>query len=182
MFNNYNDIFLPRAKSSQLVLVICLQTFIILISIHKFTVLKQENWIHNDFLVAGYGHAQNSSKHGCYRGGTESTISVLSGSCVSFLCSAGRSSGLPSSKQTPRMRPLPGESWGLLGYDHEETSRKWADALMPLNAKLPKRLACQCGKSVFKGPENTDYTIYDSKSTFVLSSGNSSLLFFITQL
>lgn len=38
--------------------------------------------------------------------------------------SAGRSLGLPSSKQTPRLRPLQGESWGLLGYDQEETCRK----------------------------------------------------------
>lgn len=71
------------------------------------------------FFVTGCANAQNS--YGCYRGGTESTISGLSGSCVSFLCSAGRSLGLPSSKQTPRFRPLQGESWGLLGYDQEET-------------------------------------------------------------
>ncbi len=88
------------------------------------------------FFVTGCGNAQNM--------GTESTISGLSGSCVSFLCSAGRSLGLPSSKQTPRLRPLQGESWGLLGYDQEELCRKWADAFMALNAKLPKRLPCQC--------------------------------------
>lgn len=57
-------------------------------------------------------------------GGTESKISGLSGSCVSFLRSAGRSLGLPSSKQTPRLRPLQGESWGLLGYDRDEMCRK----------------------------------------------------------
>lgn len=79
------------------------------------------------FFVSGCGNAQNS--YGCYRGGTESTISGLSGSCVSFLCSAGRSLGLPSSKQTPRFRPLQGESWGLLGYDQEETW-KWGNELM----------------------------------------------------
>ncbi|KAL1271415.1 hypothetical protein QQF64_030431 [Cirrhinus molitorella] len=73
-------------------------------------------------FVTGCGNAPNSD--GCYRGGTESAISGLSGSCVSFLHSAGRSLGLPSSKQTPRLRPLQGESWGLLGYDQEETYRK----------------------------------------------------------
>lgn len=89
------------------------------------------------------GNAQNSALW-LLSQGDGNTISGLSGSCVSFLCSAGRSLGLPSSKQTPLLRPLQGESWGLLGYDQDEMCRKWVDAFMPLNAKLLKRLPCQC--------------------------------------
>ncbi len=61
------------------------------------------------FFVTGCGNAQNM--------GTESTISGLSGSCVSFLCSAGRSLGLPSSKQTPRCvlcRVSHGVCWDMI--------------------------------------------------------------------
>lgn len=123
---------LTRARSCQFV-----KWFIIFLLIDTFS------WIHDDLFCDKVWKCSKQLRL-LSRGGRNSG---LSGSCVSFLRSTGRSLGLPSSKQTPRLRPLQGESWGLLGYDQEETYRKWADAFMPLNAKLPKRLPCQCGVS-----------------------------------